>query len=292
MAVAGGCYGLWALSLVLASGALGDWPIWVWVPIAVLSVAWHASLQHEVIHGHPTSSRVLNRLIAGPPLLLWLPFASYRASHLAHHRDDLLTDPLEDPESFYVSDAVWRAIGPVGRAVLTVMNTLPGRLVLGPGFVILRSLQGGVRALLETKCDDRLMRIRAGTVFSLQVAAVLAVVAVSGVSLEVYFFGIVWSATSLMLLRSFVEHRPARDPLQRTAIVEDNGVLGLLFLSNNLHALHHARPHLPWYRLASFYRLNKCDIFAHNGSYWFPGYISVIRAFALKAKDSPRHPHV
>lgn len=292
MAVAAGCYGLWVLSLILASGILGHWPNWVWMPIAVVAVAWHASLQHEVIHGHPTSSRLLNRLIAGPPLLLWLRFASYRASHLAHHRDEVLTDPIEDPESFYVTDAVWHAVGPIGRGVLAAMNTLPGRLVLGPGFVILRSLRGELRSLVTANCDDRLARMRGVAVFLLQVGAVVSALAVSGVSIPLYVFGVVWPATSLMLLRSFVEHRPARNSAQRTAIVEDSGVFGLLFLSNNLHALHHELPHLPWYRLSAFYRVNKCDILARNGFYWFPGYISVIRAFALKAKDSPRHPHV
>ena len=146
MAVAAGCYGLWVLSLALASGALGAWPHWVWIPIAVVAVAWHASLQHEVIHGHPTSSPLLNRLIAGPPLLLWLPFASYRASHLAHHRDEVLTDPIEDPESFYVTDAVWHAIGPIGRGVLMTMNTLPGRLVLGGIRYSTKLAGGGPRA--------------------------------------------------------------------------------------------------------------------------------------------------
>jgi fatty acid desaturase len=291
MAVAFGCYGLWGLSLALASGILGDWPNWVWIPIAVVAVAWHASLQHEVIHGHPTSSRLLNRLIAGPPLLLWLRFASYRASHLAHHRDEVLTDPIEDPESFYVTDVVWHAVGPIGRGFLTALNTLLGRLVLGPGFVILRSLKGEARSLLTTKCDDRLSQLGAVAVFLLQVGAVLSVLVASGVPIQLYVFGVVWPATSLMLLRSFVEHRPAHNSSERTAIVEDTGVFGLLFLSNNLHALHHEQPQLPWYRLASFYRVNKCDILAHNGFYWFPGYISVIRAFALKAKDSLRHPH-
>ena len=36
-----------------------------------------------------------------PPLALWIPYESYRISHLMHHRDDRLTDPLDDPESYY-----------------------------------------------------------------------------------------------------------------------------------------------------------------------------------------------
>jgi fatty acid desaturase len=255
-------------------------------------VAWQASLQHEVIHGHPTSSRVLNRLIAGPPLLLWLPYETYRASHMAHHRDETLTDPLEDPESFYLSQSEWQAIGPLGRRVFSIINTLPGRLLLGPGLVILRCLWGEVRPLLIATGECRETHVWRVFVFLLQAGAVVVVLALSGVEIEIYLFSVVWPATSLVLLRSFVEHRPAHNPAHRTAIVETRGVLGLLFLSNNLHALHHERPALPWYRLASLYRQHKSEVLARNGGYWFPGYISVMQAFTLKAKDSPRHPHV
>ena len=72
---------------------------------AVLA-AWYNSLQHEVIHGHPTPSRRVNVAIASLPIGLVIPFGWYRSSHLAHHRDQHLTDPTLDPESFYVSAAV------------------------------------------------------------------------------------------------------------------------------------------------------------------------------------------
>ena len=78
-------------------------PVPVLMVGGALVVTLHMSLQHEVIHGHPTRSRVLNQLLAGPSLSLWLPFERYRATHLQHHRDHHLTDPLEDPESFYVT---------------------------------------------------------------------------------------------------------------------------------------------------------------------------------------------
>ena len=40
------------------------------------------------------------------PLTLWLPYERYRHTHHVHHIDARLTDPLDDPESFY-----WRAGG-------------------------------------------------------------------------------------------------------------------------------------------------------------------------------------
>jgi fatty acid desaturase len=74
------------------------WPLLVLGGAWVL--AWQMSLQHEVLHGHPTRSRRLNDALGFPPLTLWLPYFIYRRSHLRHHRDAYLTDPLEDPETY------------------------------------------------------------------------------------------------------------------------------------------------------------------------------------------------
>ena len=40
----------------------GDWPLWLIVPGVALLLTLHSSLQHEVLHGHPTRSAVVNRL--------------------------------------------------------------------------------------------------------------------------------------------------------------------------------------------------------------------------------------
>ena len=89
------CYGLWGLAL---------WPIGAVSPIfglllVALSVAFHASLQHEVIHGHPTRWRWLNTLIIAPALTLVIPYLRFRVTHLALHSDARLTDPYDEPES-------------------------------------------------------------------------------------------------------------------------------------------------------------------------------------------------
>ena len=89
----------WAALPLVAVIAAGGW-----------LVAWHGSLQHEVIHGHPTRSQRLNDAIGWPPLSLWLPYAIYREGHLVHHRDEHLTDPIEDPESSYLTQATWNAL--------------------------------------------------------------------------------------------------------------------------------------------------------------------------------------
>src|SRR6185369_5586070 len=90
-------------------------PLWLWFPLAAWISAWWGSAQHEMVHGHPTRSRPVNTALATPPFWLWLPFERYRASHLDHHRDEQLTDPVADPETRYWAPEEWRALGLTGR---------------------------------------------------------------------------------------------------------------------------------------------------------------------------------
>ena len=87
-------------------------PLWIVVPLGAVLIAWHGSLQHETIHGHPFASRRINALLGGVPLSLFIPYPLYRRTHLWHHRfgGRILTDPLVDPESFYLKSFGWRAI--------------------------------------------------------------------------------------------------------------------------------------------------------------------------------------
>ena len=136
-----------APTLALALLIYGGWLAltWFWaelplplsLPLGAWLLAWHGSLQHEIVHGHPTPWRRLNRAIAWWPIALWLPFEIYRGAHLRHHREPWLTDPIEDPESAYLTAAAWHRLGAVGRALRKVNLTLAGRLVLGP-FLTLR----------------------------------------------------------------------------------------------------------------------------------------------------------
>ena len=58
-------------------------PIWLLVPMGAWLIAWHSSLQHELVHGHPAGSQRVNRAMGSVPLSLWLPYDVYRTSHLA-----------------------------------------------------------------------------------------------------------------------------------------------------------------------------------------------------------------
>lgn len=283
LALAALIYGGWA-ALTFFHAAL---PLWLLVPLGAWLLAWHGSLQHEIIHGHPTRWRRLNTALGFPPLSLWLPYERYRRTHLAHHRDERLTDPLDDPESFYWERESWQRLGGPGRALVRLQSTLLGRLALGPAWCIGRFLVAEARLVRAGSGDARRLWLQHG----LDVAVVLAWLAlVCGMSPLLYFFGLVYPATSLLLLRSFAEHRAAKEPGWRTAVVERAGPFGLLFLFNNLHAAHHARPALPWYELPGWYRGNRERVAAANGGLVYRSYADVARRFLLRPHDTPLHP--
>ncbi len=284
----------WLLAAAIYAGwACLTWfydsvPWWLALPLGAWLVAWQSSFQHEAVHGHPSRHRRLNAALAWPPLGLWMPYAIYRDSHLAHHRSPALTDPRADPESFYVPREVWAALRRPVRAILIANNTLAGRMIFGPWLTVGRFWAGEMRRLLAG--DVR--HARAWLLHLALCAPVLVWVTVAcGIPVLEYVLVFVWPGLSLTLLRSFTEHRPAGSQDTRSAIVESGPLMRLLFLNNNLHALHHARPDLPWYALPAEYRRRRGDILRTNGGYLFAGgYLEIARRFALAPKDLPVHP--
>ena len=79
----------------------------------------------------------------------------------------------------------------------------------------------------------------------------------------------------------------AVDALHRPLVTP---VLGLLFLHNNLHALHHARPGLAWYRLPQTYRQVRSTLLEENGGLVYAGYREVVARFLFHAQDRILHP--
>jgi fatty acid desaturase len=253
----------------------------VGVVLAVLAVlgAWYNSLQHEVIHGHPTPWPFVNTTLAVLPLGLVVPFSAYRESHLAHHRSDPLTDPDVDPESFYVSAAAWRRCGPVRRALLLAMTTLAGRMVLGPPAVAIRWCRRGVAAMVTPAGVIR------GVTHASAVTVILLAVRAAGVAPWVYVAGVVWGGGALTLLRSFAEHR-ATDGT-RSAVVRTGPLLSLLFLNNNLHHTHHARPGVAWYALPAVHDQLDVEGVAAAGAGLYRGYRDVARRYLFRPFDQP-----
>ena len=284
-------YGAWcALTL-----AYGRWPLYVLAPLIALVLTLHSSIQHEIVHGHPTRWRALNRLFAVVPLTLWLPYERYRHTHHVHHIDARLTDPLDDPESFYWRPEDWARLGPVARRAQQLQQTLAGRVLIGSFWRIAMFLRDELLALRHTEKRPLIRNKQDVRRVWLEhlvwcVPVVLWLKLVCGMPLWIYFVATVIPANGILLIRSFAEHRARPAVRERVATVEDSWFLGPLFLFNNLHSLHHESPAIPWYSLPRRYRLERERLLADNGGLVYRTYFEVAWRYLFRAHDEIEHP--
>jgi fatty acid desaturase len=267
--------------------AYGHWPLAVVAPVVTLLLTLHSSLQHEIVHGHPTRWSWVNRLLGIVPLSLWLPYLRYRRSHLVHHRDERLTDPVDDPESFYLTPEAAAGLDSVSHALLRAQQTLAGRMVLGPPWSIGKFLRAELRAVVRGEPGARITWLE----HLFWCAPVLLWVKVGcGMPIWIYLLAMVIPSNAILLIRSFAEHRARPGVRQRIAIVEDSWLLGPLFLFNNLHSLHHEMPSIPWYRYHSHYSAQRARLIAENGGLVYRTYFDVARRFLFRPHDDLLHP--
>lgn len=278
--VAAAVYGGWLLLTYYWSVL----PWFVVLPAGAWLAAWHHSLQHETVHGHPSRNEKINAALGYAPLSLWMPWPIYRDTHIAHHHDDSLTDPARDPESFYIGAEEWAALEPWQRHVLRYNNTLAGRLLLGPALMVGRFWHAELRDVFfgrGTNLNVWLWHLVA-------VALVLVwALGVCGIPAWQYALLFVYPGLSLTLLRSFAEHRAAESPSRRSAQVNAHPLLGLLYLSNNLHVVHHARPDLAWYQVPEYRDALKGTLPPHDAKLVYPGYGAIFRRYLFRAHDVP-----
>ena len=272
----------WA-AVTACAGSLG-------VPLAVaalaLLLALHSSLQHEVIHGHPTGVRAIDEALVFPAFGLLVPYGRFRDQHLAHHHDPLLTDPYDDPESNYLDPAVWLRLPRPVRALLAANNTLLGRMAIGPfvgTFVLWRDDWRAFRA------GNRGVG-RAWVLHGLALVPVAAWLGLAGtMPLLAYLLGC-WGGLAILRIRTFLEHQAHARAAARSVIIEDRGPLAFLFLNNNFHAVHHAHPRLPWYRLPGEYARRREHFLRKNGGYRYRSYGAVFARHLFRRKDPVAHP--
>jgi fatty acid desaturase len=240
---------------------------------------------HECLHGHPTRIAWVNEALMALPLYLAYPYRRFKATHLAHHCDARLTDPFDDPETWYRAQGQWDRAPRWLRGLLVANNTLLGRIVLGPWLGALGFYAAEARLV---RAGDRRV-IRAWVLHLAGVFAVALLVAMMDIPLTLYLLAVVWPALGLLAIRTFAEHRWHEDPSGRTIIVE-RSPLAWLFLYNNLHIVHHLHPTVPWYRLPRLYADNRDRFRAANHGYWYPNYWALFRAHALRPKEPVPHP--
>ncbi len=278
-----GAHALW-IACLLMWDSLG---LLIVAPAAI-ATAMHSSLQHEILHGHPTRNAVINEILVSLPVGLFVPFRRFRDLHLKHHHDERLTDPYDDPESFYLLPETWGRFCVIRRSLFVANGTFVGRMLLGPALAMQRFWRTEI-ALMRN--GDRAVQgawLRHG----LGLGAVLLIVLATGIPLWIYILLIAYPGMSLIMVRSFIEHRAADETLHRTAIVEASLFWRLLFLNNNFHSVHHQRPSAPWYRLGQIWRAERDRVLERNGGYVIRGYGEVVRRWGLRRREPLVHPEM
>ncbi|MEL6946772.1 MAG: fatty acid desaturase [Pseudomonadota bacterium] len=278
-----GCYAGFIGLGALWMSAMG----WFVLPGMAVLAAFHTSLQHETIHGHPTRYAWFNELLVSLPLAVVFPYRRYRDLHLLHHNDASLTDPYEDPESYFwpydTYEQMWRPI----RWLFLANNTLVGRLLIGPWLTLVGFARTEFVRLVRGEEGVRAAWLLHGCGLC---ALAGLVITVFGMPLWIYALCIVYPALSLTALRAYAEHQAAENVGARTAVVEASPIWSLLYLNNNLHIVHHANPAEPWYALPDLYRERRHVFLAANDNTLFTGYREIFARFAFRVKQPVEHP--
>ncbi len=276
------CYCAWGVGTT--------WAADTWLPLAMVltcvSAALHSSLTHEALHGHPTKSAFWNAVLVYPALSVAVPYLRFKDLHLAHHRDSILTDPYDDPESNYLDPVAWAQLSSWRKLLFRLNNTLAGRLVLGPTLGTWDFVLSDWNAV---KKGNRRVVLGWAAHLPALVLVLLWMTYVSSMPVWAWIIT-VYAALSILKIRTFLEHRAHIHAPGRTVIIEDKGPLSLIFLNNNLHVVHHMHATVPWYRLPKLYWQNKERYLSRNCGYVYPSYAAIFRQYLFKAKDPVPHP--
>lgn len=272
---------------VAVTSRYARWPLAIVAPLAALLITLHSSLQHEMVHGHPTRWKGLNRLLASVPLNLWMPYPRYCDAHHAHHIDERLTDPIDDPESYYWRPEDWQRLHPAVRGILRIEQTLAGRILIGSFLRIGMFWRSELRAVWRGEPGVRAVWAQH---LLWCIPVLFWVKFVCGIPLWIYFVAMAVPANGIQLIRSFAEHRARPGVRERVATVEASWILGPLFLFNNLHSLHHESPGIPWYECPARYRRERARLLAENGGLVYRTYFDVARRYLLRRHDTAEHP--
>jgi fatty acid desaturase len=207
---------------------------------------------------------------------------------MRHHNDERLTDPYDDPESFYLAEGDWSQAGVLARALRRFNATFAGRMLIGPALAIWGFWRAEARLILagDRAALGAWLRHAAG------VAPVLALVWTAGMELWAYALLAAYPGVSLIMVRSYIEHRAAEHAAQRTAIVDAGWFWRLLFLNNNYHSVHHRYPSVAWYLIPGRWRAERDTLLDRNGQYYLPGYAAVAWRWLFRSREPVIHPYL
>ena len=257
-----------------------------WLTIPFLSVlgAWHLSMQHETIHGHPFRRQWINDVIGSIPVTLWIPYLCFKRDHIEHHHSDL-THPGLDNESYYVSPEAWARAGKIRRAAYWANRTILFRMFVWTIVSTLTYLWSIIRQMLRG--DKQAWFAMAVHAAGLVVVAYL-VRSVAGMPLWQFALGTTYGGRILNAIRPFPEHKYQDGTETRTAMVMAGPFMSLLMLNNNLHVAHHEQPGVAWYEVPKMSeRVNAVERAREVGLLYEGGYAEVFRKFSFKPMGAP-----
>ena len=257
-----------------------------WLTIPVLSVlgAWHLSMQHETIHGHPFRHVWLNDLIGSIPVTLWIPYFSFKKDHIEHHQSDL-THPGLDNESYYVSPEAWASAGKLRKAAYWANRTILFRMFVWTIVSTVTYLWSKIRLMLR---GDKQTWFAMSTHVAALVVVVYFVRSFAGMPLWQFALGTTYGGRILNAIRPFPEHKYQSDTEVRTAMVMAGPFMSLLMLNNNLHVAHHEEPGVAWYEVPNMSaRVNAVERAREAGLLYEGGYAEVFRRFSFKPMGAP-----
>lgn len=257
--------------------------VWLAIPLLAVLGAWHLSMQHEIIHGHPFTDQRINDALGSIPITLWIPYFAFKKDHIEHHSSDL-TNPALDNESYYVSQQQWDNAGPLRRAVWTANRTILFRMFV---WTIVSTITYVVSVLKRAARGDASDR-RTVVLHVIGVAAVVYLVALSSMPVWQFALGTMYGGRILNAIRPFPEHKYQSGVETRTAMIMAGPFMSLLMLNNNLHIAHHEEPWVAWYRVKALSnRVNAVERAREAGVLYEGGYAEVFRKFSFMPVDSP-----
>jgi len=256
---------------------------WLAVPMLAILGAWHLSMQHEVLHGHPFKNQFLNDVLGGIPVTLWIPYLAFKKDHHEHHLSDL-TNPALDNESYYVSQEQWDKAGRIRRAAWTANRTILFRMFVWTIVSTITYVLSVLKRAVRGEKGDRL----AVMLHIIGVAFVVYLVSLSSMPLWQFALGTTYGGRILNAIRPFPEHKYQSGVETRTAMIMAGRFMSLLMLNNNLHVAHHEEPGVPWYRYDKLMqRVNAVQRARDAGVLYEGGYAEIFRRFSFTPVDSP-----
>ena len=210
-----------------AAAASGLWPAGVTVLVNTVCAYAQFTVLHDALHRGASRLLPLNELLGYiATFILCGPYAAMRRNHLHHHAHT--NDPREDPD-FWVAGETWLTTG-------------------------LRCL-----TMLQMHYWSYLTRLRRRDSAHREAVATIAVIA--GLHLWAWREGrlgllvLCWTLPAQLAVAALAftfDYWPHRPHTQRGRFKDTANILPAwldpFFLCQNLHAVHHLFPQLPWYR--------------------------------------------